>query len=317
MWRWESHDLFGAYHPANIARMGLRFLSLFGLLVFLFIGWLLSRNRKAFPWQTVLWGIALQAIFALIILRTPIGTSVYHFADRGVTRLNLAAGEGLKLVVGPLAEGDVLKKSFGPQYGYIFALAIMGTIIVVSAVSSLLYHWGILPKVVQSLAFVMQKVMRTSGSETLSSAANIFIGQTEAPLLVKPYLAKMTQSELLAVMVGGMATIAGGVMAVYVLLGASAGTLMTASVMSAPAALVFAKILVPETERSETAAGSKMGFEKNAVNGIDAVCRGASDGMMLSINVVAMLIAFVAVVALANFLLSYLQRLVGIHDPVT
>jgi CNT family concentrative nucleoside transporter len=177
----------------------------------------------------------------------------------------------------------------------------------------LLYHWGVLQKVVHAIAWVMRKAMRTSGSETLSAAANIFMGQTEAPLLIKPYVARMTRSELLCLMTGGMATIAGGVAAVYAKLGADAGHtnmaghLLAASMLNAPAALLMSKILLPETEASETAASAPAAVPRTTANSIDALCRGASDGMMLSINVMAMLIAFVAVVALANFLITLPQ----------
>ena len=181
-----------------------------------------------------------------------------------------------------------------------------GTIVFVSALSSLLYHYGILQLIVRGVAWVMERLMKTSGSESLAAAANIFMGQTEAPLVIKPYLARMTRSEIMALMTGGMATIAGGVLAAYVGFGVSAGHLLTASVMSAPAALLIAKIMLPETEPSETAAGAKAEIERQTHNGLDALCRGASDGALLTINVMAMLIAFVAVVALANGLLSWL-----------
>lgn len=165
-----------------------------------------------------------------------------------------------------------------------------------------------LQRVVHAMALVMRKAMRTSGSETLAAAANIFMGQTEAPLVIKPYLAGMTRSELLALMTSGMATIAGGVFAVYVSFGAAAGHLLSASVMSAPAALMMAKIMLPETDKSETAHDAPLKIERTATNSIDALCRGASDGLHLALNVLAMLIAFVAVVALANYLLGLLLR---------
>ncbi|MEP6663149.1 MAG: nucleoside transporter C-terminal domain-containing protein, partial [Verrucomicrobiota bacterium] len=191
------------------------------------------------------------------------------------------------------------------------------TIILVSAISSFLYHYGILQRVVRAVAWVMRRIMRTSGSESLAAAANIFMGQTEAPLVIKPYLAKMTQSEILALMIGGMATIAGGVLAAYVNFGISAGHLITASVMSAPAALLIAKIILPEKERSETASGANAVIEKETTNGIDALCVGASEGMKLALNVLAMLIAFVAVVALANYLFGFAQKIFHVAQPVT
>ena len=213
----------------------------------------------------------------------------------------------------------MLGKQFGAENNLIFAILVVGTIIIVASLSSLFYHWGILQKVVQAFAWVMRKAMRTSGSETLSAAANIFMGQTEAPLLIKPYIPRMTRSELLCMMTGGMATIAGGVAAVYSKLGIDAGHsdmpghLLTASVLSAPAALLISKVMLPETETSETAGAATAAVPRTTANSIDALCRGASDGMALSINVIAMLIAFIAVVAMANFLISYALGGMGVH----
>ena len=278
--------------------------SLFGLFVLTGLAWACSLNRKAFPWRTVLWGFGLQFLFALIILKTAFGAGLFEFAQRAVTKLNEFAFEGAKMVFGPLANTALLSEKWGPENAFVFAITVSATIIFVSALSSLFYHWGILQRVVHAIAIVMQKAMRTSGSETLAAAANIFMGQTEAPLVIRPYLAGMTRSELLALMIPGMASIAGGVLAVYSSLGADPGHLLTASVMSAPAALLISKIMLPETERSETAHDAPLKIERTASNSIDALCRGASDGLTLTLNVIAMLIAFVAVVALANYLLG-------------
>ena len=231
---------------------------------------------------------------------------MFEVARMAAGKISEFAAEGGKMVFGSLADAEFLTGQWGPENSFILAITVTTTIIVVSAVSSLLYHWGILQRIVRVMALVMQKSMRTSGSETLAAAANIIMGQTEAPLVVKPYLRNMTQSELLALMIGGMATIAGGVMIVYVSFGAVPGHLLTASIMSAPATLMIAKILLPESQVSETAHTAQLVIEKDAVNGIDALCRGASDGMRLSMNVIAMLIAFVAVVAMANYLLQIL-----------
>jgi CNT family concentrative nucleoside transporter len=205
----------------------------------------------------------------------------------------------------------LLAEKWGPANAFILAINISATIVVVSALSSLLYHWGLLQRVVRAMAIVMQRAMRTSGSETLATAANIFMGQTEAPLLIKPYIGGMTRSELLAMMTAGMATIAGGVLVVYVSFGASSGHLVTASVLSAPAALMISKVMLPETEKSETAHDAPLKIERASTNSIDALCRGASDGLYLSLNVMAMLIAFVAVVELANLLLGLAARPFG------
>ena len=297
--------------------MYLKLISLLGLVAMVATAWAISMDRKRFPWRTVWWGLGLQLIFAIIITQTAFGRLVFEWAQDAVNRLNLCAKEGAKMVFGPLADDQVLTSAFGAQNVFIFVVSVSATIIVVSALSSLLYHLGILQRVVQAIAWVMQRAMRTSGSETLSAAANIFMGQTEAPLVIKPYLAGTTQSELLAIMTGGMATIAGGVAIAYVSLGVHAGHLLAASVMSAPASLMIAKIMLPEKEQSETAdSTAARKIEKSYTNSIDALCRGASEGMALAINVMAMLIAFVAVVALVNFLLERAQELCGATNPV-
>jgi CNT family concentrative nucleoside transporter len=292
------------------------FTGLLGIGAFIAVAWLLSLDRRHFPWRAVLWGLALQFIFALLILRTDFGRHVFELAQAAVARLIGFADEGAQMVFGPLADRIFLAEKWGADHNYIFVIPIAATIILVSAISSLLYHWGILQRVVQAAAWVMRRAMRTSGSESLAAAANIFMGQTEAPLVIKPYLAGMTSSEILALMTGGMATIAGGVLAAYVGFGISAGHLLTASVLSAPASLLIAKILLPETENSPTAAGSAATVPRETSNSIDALCRGASDGMALAINVMAMLIAFVATVALANYLLALIQRPFGVASPL-
>ncbi|MBA4150215.1 MAG: Na+ dependent nucleoside transporter domain protein [Verrucomicrobia bacterium] len=289
-------------------------ISVFGLVVFVALAWACSLNRKKFPWRTVASGLALQLIFGWLILKTSTGKAFFNSFQEFVTRLLSFANEGARMVFGPLANGPLLAEKWGPENAFIFVVTVTATIILVSALSSMLYHFGILQVIVRATAWVMQKVMRTSGSESLAAAANIFMGQTEAPLVVKPYLPHMTRSELMALMTGGMATIAGGVLAAYVSFGISAGHLLTASVMSAPAALLIAKILVPETEQSETTAGATAKVPRETVNGIDALCRGASDGMHLAINVMAMLIAFVAVIYMANWLIALLLQPFGIQQ---
>jgi concentrative nucleoside transporter, CNT family len=302
--------------------MSLKLVSLLGLVVFIAVAWAMSSHRKLFPWRTVVWGLALQFTFALLILKTDAGKAVFDLASRAFTKLIQFSNEGCQFVFGPLATDASLQQAF-PKQPLIFAVLVTGTIIIVSSLSSLFYHWGVLQKVVHAIAWVMRKVMRTSGSETLSAAANIFMGQTEAPLLIKPYLPRMTKSELLCMMTGGMATIAGGVAAVYVKMGMDAGHpnmaghLLTASVLSAPAALLISKVMLPETEQSETAASAPAEVPRTTANSIDALCRGASEGMALSINVIAMLIAFVAVVALANYVITFPQTHLGVAQPVT
>jgi len=294
--------------------MQLKLISLLGLVVFVGVAWSISTHRKLFPWRTVAWGLGLQLLFGFLILNTDAGKRVFDFCQRVLTKLIGFADEGSKMVFGPLAKTDLLSEKLGPGNGFIFVITVAATIILVAAVSSLLYHYGVLQLIVRCTAWVMQRLMRTSGSESLAAAANIFMGQTEAPLVIRPYLPKMTRSEILAMMTGGMATIAGGVLAAYVSFGISAGHLLTASVMSAPAALLIAKVMLPETEPSETAAGASAKIPRETTNGLDALCRGASEGMMLAINIMAMLIAFVAVVALANYLLSLGLRQVGVMN---
>ncbi len=288
---------------------------LLGLIVFVALAWALSERRRLFPWRVVLTGLGLQFIFGALIFRTRFGEAFFVFFDRAFRKLLSFADQGMTFVFGAVAQPTVMEPVFGPANKAVVALIIAGSIILVSALSALLYHYGILQMVVRAAAWVMRRTMRTSGSETLAAAANIFMGQTEAPMVIKPYLARMTRSELLCMMVGGMATIAGGVMAAYISFGISAGHLLTASVMSAPAAIMMSKILLPETEESETAHGAHKPVERETVNGIDALCVGAGDGMKLAINVIAMLIAFVAVVALANYLLSLGLRAFGQDVP--
>lgn len=303
--------------------MHLPFISALGLVTFLALAWSLSSHRKLFPWRMVLWGLGLQFTFALLILKTAPGRTMFNFAGAAIRKLVDFANQGTQFVFGPLADSEAMADSFGPENGLVLGVLIIGTIIVVAMLSSLFYHWGILQKIVHVMAWVMRKVLRTSGAETLSAAANVFMGQTEAPLLIKPYIPRMTRSELLCMMTGGMATIAGGVAAVYAAFGEQAGHpevaghLLAASVLNAPAALLVSKILVPETETSETAGTTPKDPPRTTVNSIDALCRGASDGMMLSINVIAMLIAFIALVALVNFLMVWPQQELGVASPVT
>src|ERR1043166_2337698 len=207
----------------------MRFVSLLGLVAMIFFAWLLSNNRQRFPWRTVIYGLGLQFAFALFILKTPWGASTFHFIQRAFDKLGDVSMQGAAMVFGPLARGDVLSAAFGRENGLIFAVLVTATIIVISSLSTFFYHYGILQKVVHAMAVIMQRAMRTSGSESLAAAANIFMGQTEAALVVKLYLQHMTPSEVMALMTAGMATIASGVMVVYVQMGVEAGHILTAS----------------------------------------------------------------------------------------
>ena len=275
---------------------------LFGLIG---ISFLLSNNRKQVPWRLVGIGTALQIAFAVLILKTPFGGPVFA-----------ATGEVFGRLLGFTSAGANLLFGFNPSFLATFAFGVLPTIIFFSSLMAVLYYVGVMQWVVRQVAWAMRKTMKTSGSETLSAAANIFVGQTEAPLLIKPYVSTMTQSELMAVMVGGFATVAGGVMAMYIAMLTPffpdiAGHLLAASVMSAPAALVTAKIMHPETEVSPTAGEVKIEVPQTDANVIDAAARGASEGMQLAINVAAMLLAFVALIAMINFIFampSYMQH---------
>ena len=287
------------------------------------VAWALSFNRKKFPWRTVIWGIGLQFTLALLILKTPWGGKLFEFAGKVVQKLILFSTDGTKFVFGPLADGKLLGGTFGTEHSLVFAILVTGTVVIVSALSALFYHWGILQRVVRAVAFVMQKALGTSGSETLSAAANIFMGQTEAPLVIRPYVPRMTRSELMTIMVCGMAHIAGGVAAVYAAMGMNAGYhdtaghLLCASVLNCPAALMIAKIMLPETEVSETAGTSPATVPRTTANSVDAICRGAGDGFHLALNIIAMLIAFIAIISLANYVVGFPQAHFGVQNPVT
>jgi CNT family concentrative nucleoside transporter len=303
--------------------MELRLISFLGWFTMIAVAWAISYNRKLFPWRTVAWGLGLQFVLAVLILKTPWGGALFEFAQKIVLKLIDFSTKGTTFVFGPLADRDLMGAKFGPEHSLVFGIVIMGTVIIVACISSLLYHWGILPKVVHAIAWCMRKIMGTSGSETLSACANIFMGQTEAPLMIRPYVPRMTHSEIMTIMVCGMAHIAGGVAAVYAAMGMqagypnTAGHLLTASVLNCPAALMIAKIMLPETEQSETGASMPATVPRTSANFIDAICRGAGDGFHLALNIIAMLIAFIAMIALADFVFTYPQKHLGIAHPAT
>ena len=294
-----------------------KFIGVLGLLVFIAIAWGLSQNRKLFPWRTVLCGLGLQFLFAFFILQTHWGRAVFEFIQLAFNKLTDASTEGAKFIFGPLATSSIMNEKFGADHALIFAISVTASIVLVSSLASFFYHYGILQRAVHFMAVIMQKTMRTSGSESLAAAVNMFVGQTESALVIKLYLAGMTASEVLALMTIGMATIASGIMVTYSQMGMNAGHLLTASIMSAPGALLIAKIMLPETQPSETTSSARIKTEIHTVNGVDALCRGASEGIMLAINVMAMLIAFVAVVWLLNFSLGWVQRHAGVVHPIT
>ena len=293
-------------------------MSLIGLAAFITLAWGLSVRRQQFPWRTVLAGLSLQALIALIMIRpSAFSAWVYEQANTAAANLIYFAKQGTQLIFGPLAKREALLPIFGDNDAMVLGITICGTIILVAVISSLFYHLGVLQQIVRAIAWVMQRVMRTSGSESLCTSANVFMGQTEAPLVIQPYLKGMTKSELMTMMVGGMATIAGGVFAVYAGMGVEAGHLLTASFMAAPTALYMAKILLPETQQSETADGADQEVQAETTNALDAMCQGASDGMKLTLNVLAMLIGFTAAIALLNYLIVLPQNWIGVNAPIT
>jgi concentrative nucleoside transporter, CNT family len=281
-----------------------RLISFVGLLVMIGVAYALSEKRKAIQWRTVITGVLLQILFGLIILKTDIGRNLFDSIGKGFNAILGYTGEGAKFLFGGLATPS-------DSLGFIFATMVLPTIIFMSSLMSVLYHIGVMQKIVELVARVMMKAMKTSGAESLAAAANIFVGQTEAPLVIKPFVGKMTKSELMCLMTGGMATVAGGVLAAYVGFGIDAGHLLAASVMSAPAALVCAKLMVPEVEESVTAGVVKVDLPKVSANVVDAAATGASDGLKLAVNVAAMLLAFIALIAMLNGILSGIGGLLG------
>ena len=286
-----------------------RIQGLIGVVAFISVVAAFSNNLRAVSWRTVGWGMALQIGLALLILKLEIngvrpGYVFFSKVGAGVKQFLEFTNAGSQFVFGALANPATVERGFGPGNGFIFAFTALPTIIFVSSFFTVLYYFGILQFIVRIFAKAMQFAMRTSGAETLSAAANVFMGQTEAPIIVKPYVPAMTQSELLAMMVGGMATISGGVMAVYISLGADPVAILTTSVMAAPCGLYLSKILYPEVEEPATRGDVKVAVEKTHANVIDAASAGASDGTMLAINVAAMLIAFLAFLALIDYLLA-------------
>lgn len=288
-----------------------------GIFAFVGVAWLLSSDRRRFPWKIAIGGLALQWALALLVLKTDAGQAVFDGIARIVTTILHGADEGARFAFGPLAGSH-------PDVAWtaVAGIKIMTTIIVVATLSAIGYHYGVLQRVVTAMAWVMKRSMGVSGPESLAGAANVFFGQTEAPLLVRPYISGMTQSELMALMTGGFATVAAGVMAVYVdmlgqgdpeLMQRTARHLLTACLMSAPAAFVMAKIMVPERDVPETSPATKATLERETQGLIDAVTHGASQGMKLAINVLAMLIAFIALIAVVDRGLV----LLGSWAPVT
>ncbi|MFE3971977.1 NupC/NupG family nucleoside CNT transporter [Stenotrophomonas sp. YIM B13575] len=290
---------------------------LFGLAVLIGITWLFSNNKRAVDWKLVATGITLQIAFAALVILVPGGRDVFDALGQGFVKVLSFVNEGSSFIFGSLMDVK--------NYGFIFAFQVLPTIIFFSALMGVMYHLNVMQAIVRVMAWSITKVMRVSGAETTSVCASVFIGQTEAPLTVRPYIAKMTQSELLTMMIGGMAHIAGGVLAAYVgMLGGGdpvqqafyAKHLLAASIMAAPATLVVAKLLIPETGTPLTRGTVKMEVEKTSSNIIDAAAAGAGDGLKLALNIGAMLLAFIALIALLNAPLTWIGEVTGLAAAI-
>lgn len=310
--------------------------SVLGLVVLLLVAWAMSNDRRRVPWRVVAWGLGLQFVLAVLLLRTPWGQAVFAGTGAIIDRILAFTDAGSAFLFGDLFRTSPrLVENIGPggmgagywqvvssetgelvAIGTIFVIHVLPTIIFFSSLMAILYHLGIMQRVISAIAWLMRRTMGTSGAESLSVAADIFVGQTEAPLVIRPFVGSLTMSEMMAIMVGGFATIAGGVMAAYVRFGIEAGHLLAASVMSAPAALLMAKLMYPEKAASVTAGGVRLEIPREHANVIDAAAGGAAVGLRLAANVAAMLLAFIALVAMVNYLFGLagtsLQQIFGV-----
>jgi len=291
---------------------------LIGLVGILGLAYLLSTNRRAISPRVVIWGLSLQVLFALIVIKTELGVRVFSFLGDRIQKLLSYSVEGSRFVFGPLGDAAIWSTVMtgalgaeGANYAVIFAFQILPTIIFIAALFAILYYLGVMQVIVRLFAVVMNRVMGASGAESLNVAASIFMGQTEAPLTIRPFLARMTQSELMTVMTSGMAHISGGIMAAYIAFGIEAQHLLTAVIMTAPGTLMMAKMFVPETETPETRGTVKLEIETTDVNVIDAAGRGTAEGLHLALNVGAMLISFVALIFLLNGILGWIGGMFG------
>src|SRR6187401_2526086 len=317
--RWGRQDalILGGLLAVAVVAIGLGFAGatriqpIAGLALILALAYCASSARRAIDYRTVAWGLTLQFVFALIVLKTAAGQTVFQGAGRLITKLLNFTYVGSSFVFGPLGNREVWPRIMtnvlgqeGGQYANVFAFMVLPTIIFIAALFAMLYYFGIMQLVVRMFAVIMRRFMRASGAESLNVAASIFMGQTEAPLTIRPFLPRMTESELMTVMTAGMAHISGGIMAAYILFGIKAEHLLTAVIMTAPGTLMMAKIFVPETEVPETMGTVKLEVERTDVNVIDAAGRGTGEGLSLALNVGAMLISFLALIALINAVLG-------------
>ena len=274
-----------------------RFAGVLGMLVLIGLAYLFSTARKAIKLKTVLWGLGLQLVFGVFVLNFPVGRKIFATLGAMVNKLLSFAFAGSEFVFGGLGFK-------GSTFGFSFAFQVLPTIIFIAAVFAFLYHVGVMQLFIRAFAWVMTRVMGASGAESLNIAASIFMGQTEAPLTIRPFLNRLTKSELMTVMTCGMAHVSGGIMAAYIASGIEAKHLLTAVIMTAPGTLLMAKMLVPETEEPLTAGKVQMPEMEKEANFLGAISRGTSDGLHLAINVGAMLISFIALLALADYLIG-------------
>jgi concentrative nucleoside transporter, CNT family len=288
-----------------------RFTGLLGIALILGISFLMSNNRKAINYRTVGVGLLLQVFLAVFILKTEIGQVIFQWLGDSINTLLGQADKGAVFVFGSLVDRGLMTKAFGAGNDYIFFFKVVPTIIFVSVLVNMFYHLGILQRVVSVLGKGVHWLMGVSGAEALSNVASTFVGQVEAQIMIKPYLKNMTNSELMASMTGSFACIAGGVMAVYISLGVPAAYLLAASLMAAPGALVISKIMFPETVKSESHGEIKLDKQKSHANLVDAIAAGASEGLKVGLNVIAMLIGFIALIALVDVGLGQIGHLVG------
>ncbi|MEN9296108.1 MAG: NupC/NupG family nucleoside CNT transporter [Aquirufa sp.] len=283
-----------------------RFTGLLGIVLILGVAFLMSNNRKAINYRTVGVGLLLQVLLAVFILKTEVGQNLFQWLGDSINTLLGQADKGAQFVFGSLVNRDLMIKAFGPGNDYIFFFKVVPTIIFVAVLVNMFYHLGILQRVVSFMGKGVHWLMGVSGAEALSNVASTFVGQVEAQIMIKPYLKNMTNSELMASMTGSFACIAGGVMAVYISLGVPAAYLLAASLMAAPGALVISKIMFPETEKSETEGEVKLELSKTHANLVDAIAAGASEGLKVGLNVIAMLIGFIALIALVDLGLGHI-----------
>ena len=283
-----------------------RFTGLLGIVLILGVSFLMSNNRKAINYRTVGVGLLMQVLLAVFILKTEVGQNLFQWLGDSINTLLGQADKGAQFVFGSLVNRDLMIKAFGPGNDYIFFFKVVPTIIFVAVLVNMFYHLGILQRVVSFIGKGVHWLMGVSGAEALSNVASTFVGQVEAQIMIKPYLKNMTNSELMASMTGSFACIAGGVMAVYISLGVPAAYLLAASLMAAPGALVISKIMFPETEKSETEGEVKLELSKTHANLVDAIAAGASEGLKVGLNVIAMLIGFIALIALVDLGLGHI-----------